>query len=123
MNTGKVPLYIFFFIIANDLLDTTAQLLMKKGIGHPDVHVLMVAAGLSMYVLIFFLWMKILSQVELSVALPLGSLSYVLVPIAANVFLHEHIGFARRMGLVLILAGIYAVSQSKPKKVKMDSHV
>ena len=114
---GQLPLKIFLFILINDLLDTTGQLLMKKGIHHlfnfPQHDFFVFWAGLSIYVLNFFLWMKILSTIDLSVALPLASMSYILIPVAAVFFLHEHVHMLRWLGLVLIVSGITFVAQSE----------
>ena len=112
MNIGKVPLTIFLLLITNDLLDTTAQLLIKKSGCHPGEVLLWV--GILIYVFNFFLWMRILSKIDLSVALPLAGLSYIFVPLASFLFLHEHIGFMRAAGLLFILLGIHLISKHTP---------
>ena len=120
IKIGQLPLKIFLFIVANDLLDTTAQLLMKTGIHHlfnfGNPHFFLFWIGVAIYLFNFFLWMKILSKIDLSVALPLASSSYILIPLAAVFFLHEFVSPIRWLGLVLIVLGIYFVSQSKPSK-------
>lgn len=129
---NQLPLKIFLLIILNDLLDTSAQLLMKKGLGLVELNSVMAFfhhlidfsnhgiflfwLGLAIYLSNFFLWMKILSQIDLSVALPLASSSYILIPIAAVYFLHEFVSPLRWLGLVLIILGITFVSKSKPSK-------
>ena len=119
---NQLTLKIFLMIAANDLLDTSAQLLMKKGIHHlfnPAHHdFFFFWVGLAIYLLNFFLWMKVLSKIDLSVALPLASSSYILIPLAAIFFLHEIVKPMRWLGLVLILLGIYCISQSKSSKAK-----
>jgi len=118
----QLPVKILLFLILNDLLDTSAQLLMKKGIHHlfnfsnPDSHFFWI--GLIIYLSNFFLWMKILSKIDLSVALPLASIGYILIPIASIFFLHEHVPPARWLGLALIIWGIYFVSQSQSSETK-----
>ena len=120
---NQLPLKIFLFIIINDLLDTAAQLLMKKGIHHlfgfPHHDFFLFWMGVAVYLFNFFLWMKILSKIDLSVALPLASSSYILIPIAAIFFLHEFVSPIRWLGLVLIMLGIYFISQSKSSKAKL----
>ena len=127
---GQLPLKIFLLIVANDLLDTTAQLLMKKGLGLCDLNsipsffhhlfnfanlpIFLFWIGLMIYLSNFFLWMKILSKIDLSVALPLASSSYILIPIAAVFFLHEFVKPTRWLGLVLIVTGIFFISKSAP---------
>lgn len=117
---NQLPLRIFLCLVINDLLDTTAQLLMKKGIHHlfnfanHDSYLFWM--GLAIYLFNFFLWMYILSKTDLSVALPLASAGYILIPIAAVFFLHELVRPMRWLGLVLIISGIYFVSKSKPSE-------
>ncbi|MBF0503544.1 MAG: EamA family transporter [Candidatus Omnitrophica bacterium] len=128
----QLPLKIFLLIVANDLIDTSAQLLMKKGLGICELNsirsffdhllnfgnplIFLFWAGLIIYLLNFFIWMKVLSKVDLSVALPLASSSYILIPIAAIFFLHELVKPLRWLGLALIVLGIYFISGSKPSK-------
>ena len=57
--------------------------------------------------------MNILSKIDLSVALPLASVGYILIPVAAILFLHEHLSPTRWIGLGLIVLGIYFVSKTK----------
>jgi len=111
LKSSQLP--IFLFIVLNDLLDTTAQLLMKKGLGPTDPHILLFWVGLGLYLSNFILWMSILSTIDLSVALPLASAGYILIPIAAIFFLHEFVPPLRWLGLVLIVLGIYFVSRSE----------
>src|SRR5208283_5789378 len=97
----------------------SAQLLMKKGLGLHDLNslasyfhhlfnfanpdIIFFWTGLMIYLSNFFLWMKILSKIDLSVALPLASIGYILIPIAAVFFLHEHVLPLRWLGLLLIM--------------------
>jgi drug/metabolite transporter (DMT)-like permease len=114
---NRLTLKIFLLIVANDLADTAAQLLMKKGIPHlfdvSNPQALLFWIGLAVYISNFFLWMFILSKTDLSVALPLASASYILIPVAAVVFLHELVSPLRWLGLALIVAGIFLISKSK----------
>ncbi len=107
---SKLTLSIFLMIVANDLVDTAAQLLMKKGLVHLDIFLV---AGLILYASNFFLWMKVLSHIDLTIALPLASSSYILIPVAAIIFFHESISPLRWLGLALIVLGIYSISRSK----------
>ena len=104
--------------MANDLLDTIAQIFIKKGIPHlfdfSNPLFFLFLAGLVIYLSNFFLWMYILSRVDLSVAVPLASISYILIPFAAIFFLHEFVSPLRWLGLACIILGIYFISQSKP---------
>jgi drug/metabolite transporter (DMT)-like permease len=116
MKIGRIPIKIFLLIIFLDVLDTAAQLLMKKGIGHLDnIYFWM---GLFIYISTFFLWMRILSKVDLSIALPIASVGYMLIPIASVVFLNEQVSLVRWMGIFLIVVGVYFVSKSKSQETK-----
>ena len=131
---NQVPLKIFLFLVINDLLDTTAQLLMKKGLGlidlnsisafflhlinFSDPNIFLFWIGLIIYLSNFILWMSILSKIDLSIALPLASSGYILIPIAAIFFLHEVVSPMRWLGLILIVLGIYFVSKSKTSEAE-----
>ncbi len=123
MKIGQIALRIFFLIIANDVLDTGAQLLMKRGLasgfnlfhlGSPDMIFLWL--GVLVFALTFFIWMVILREVDLSVALPIGSMSYIIIPVVAVLILHEHVNIFRWVGIVFIVLGICFVSQTKMRK-------
>jgi drug/metabolite transporter (DMT)-like permease len=120
---NQLTFKIFLFIIINDLLDTSAQLLMKTGVHHlfnfGNHDFLLFWTGMAIYLSNFFLWMNILSKIDLSVALPLASSSYILIPIAAILFLHEFVPPLRWLGLILIVLGIIFVSQSKSSKAEL----
>ncbi len=117
---NQLPLKILLFLVINDLLDTTAQLLMKKGVhhlfnlAHHDFYLFWI--GVAIYLSNFFLWMYILSKTDLSIALPLASIGYILIPFAAIIFLHEVVPAMRWLGLVFIVLGIFYVSKSKPSR-------
>lgn len=133
MKNSALTLKIFLLIILNDIGDTVAQLLMKKGLAHTGISSVnfgnmlefasrsssspLVWLGLFIFVMNFFVWIIILSRVDLSIAMPVGSTSYIFVPIVAMIFLHEHVGPLRWLGIVLIILGIHFVSQSaRPAK-------
>jgi len=125
LKIGQLPLKILLLVVANDLLDTCAQLLMKTGVHHlfnfGNHGFFLFWAGAAIYLFNFFLWMTILSKIDLSVALPLAGSSYILVPLAAVFFLHEIVKPMRWLGLVLIVWGIYFISKSKPSSIKGHS--
>jgi drug/metabolite transporter (DMT)-like permease len=66
--------------------------------------------------LTFVIWSTILSKIDLSVAVPIASFSYILVPIVSIVFLHEQISLFRWLGILLILTGVVFVSLSTEEK-------
>jgi drug/metabolite transporter (DMT)-like permease len=130
MKIGHLTLNVFLLIVLNDLGDTIAQALMKKGLlvtGIAQVTMGNIAEfvsrsasspilwlGILVYALNFFVWITILYKVDLSIAMPVGSFCYIFVPIAAIAFFHERIDPLRWAGIICIMLGIHFVSQSKP---------
>lgn len=118
MKKSRLTLKIFALIVLNDVGDTIAQVFMKKGlIGHAGI---MEAAssgllwlGVLVQLLNFFVWIVILYKIDLSIAMPVGSTSYIFVPIVAMFFLHERVSLLRWVGVIFIILGIHFVSRSK----------
>jgi len=129
MNKKKLTLKILFFLIITDCLETLVQLCFKKSVlSETNLNITSLASSLtflklallSPYLwlalitvfLIFIIWSTILSKIDLSMAVPLASFSYVLVPIVSIIFLHEKIPTLRWIGIGFIIAGIIFVSRS-----------
>jgi len=129
MKKNSLTLKIFALIVLNDLGDTIAQLVMKKGLVQTGINSVtfsniaefaarnassaLVWLGALVYVLNFFIWIVILYKVDLSIAMPVGSTVFIFVPIAAILFLHEQVSLVRWIGVACIVFGIHFVSQSK----------
>jgi len=129
MKKSHLTLKIFALIVLNDLIDTLAQFLMKKGLietgigsvtfanlaefASRNASSLLLWLGIIVQVLNFFVWIVILYKVDLSIAMPVGSTSYIFIPLVAALFLHEHVSLVRWAGIVLIILGIHFVSQSR----------
>ncbi|MFA5167467.1 MAG: EamA family transporter [Candidatus Omnitrophota bacterium] len=129
MSHSSLTWKIFFAIILNDAADSFAQVLMKKGLFFEEADIWNIHAlagflshnvsspflwfGVAIYTANFFIWIAILSRIELSIAIPLSSTMYAIVPIFAVIFLHEVVSPLRWLGIVFIIAGIYVVSKSK----------
>ena len=130
---GVLTLQVFSLILLTDVLESVTQLFFKKGAmdtGFVDVsfasflpYLYKILAsgnlwiGIFCYVLNFFLWMAVLSQVDLSVAFPVGSTSHIMVPILAVLFVGEKISVLRWCGIFLIIIGIYFIQKStQPEK-------
>jgi len=123
--TWKLLLLIFL----TDVGDSVGQLFMKKGLAITGIHSVNLANGMDFilqnaatplvwlgiffYTIPFFIWIVVLSKVDLSVAMPVGSVSYVIIPVIAVIFLGEHVSFSRWLGIALIVLGIFCVSRSK----------
>ena len=132
---GPLTFKIFLLILLNDLGDSLAQFLMKKGLLQTGVEAgswqgtiaflahnvssPIIWMGIIVYALNFFLWIVILSRIDLSVAMPIGSTTYLIIPLLAMFFLKEQVTLTRWFGITLIVVGIYFVSQSvKPSLEK-----
>ncbi len=72
-----------------------------------------VVLGLGLYVVGAVLWLIVLSRVNLSYAYPLIALTYVLIPLAAWLLLHEPpIPLIRWVGMAIIVFGVVLVARS-----------
>ncbi|MCX8045168.1 MAG: DMT family transporter [Desulfobacterota bacterium] len=125
---GKLTLEVFFLIILTDVIESFAELFWKKGalatgidnVTFANVTQFMSSmltgpeflTGLFLYIVNFFLWVTVLSRVDLSVAFPTGSTSYIIVALLSMVFLDEHISLYRWSGIICIITGIYFISKS-----------
>ena len=123
----KLTVKILLLLIFSDLLEVFTLFCFKKGaiplagwqITHPiDILSFMQTAmssvflwlGLFSVMLAFIVWSTILSKIDLSLAVPLASLSYILVPIVSVVWLHETISPLRWAGILFIVVGIVLLS-------------
>jgi len=68
--------------------------------------------GTALQAVYFGLWLAVLSWEDLSVALPLQALSYVVVAFLAQWYLGEHVGGMRWAGICLICVGVALVTRS-----------
>lgn len=120
----------FIYMSASILLSTLAQLSMKVGMlqlahdtrhGWPGVLVLLgshsilwVGFGLTCYAISLLFWMAAIARLELSLAYPMLSLSYVLVYIVAVNWpiLHEHASWIRTLGILVVILGVVLIARS-----------
>lgn len=128
MRKSPLTFKIFLMIVATDIGESLAELAIKKGLIETGINTvtlhntlgfilrngssLLVWLGVAIYLVNFLIWITILSRIDLSVAFPVGSTSYVFIPILAMIFLHETVGPERWAGILLIVAGIHFVSKS-----------
>lgn len=68
--------------------------------------------GVAMLAIFFFLWLAVLSWEDLSVALPMQALNYVLVAFLAQYFLGEIVSPLRWAGTVLVCVGVMMITRS-----------
>lgn len=71
-----------------------------------------IVVGTAMLALFFFLWLAVLSWEDLTVALPMQALNYVLVALLAKYLLHEQISPLRWAGIALVCIGVIMITKS-----------
>jgi drug/metabolite transporter (DMT)-like permease len=69
-------------------------------------------AGTAMLAIFFFLWLAVLSWEDLSVALPMQALNYVLVAFLSQYFLGEVVTPTRWAGTILVCIGVMLITRS-----------
>jgi drug/metabolite transporter (DMT)-like permease len=126
----------FLLISMNVVIEAFADLFMKKGLLSTGVSIAgfdnlfqviylnllspWIWLGIIMYLASFIIWITALSHVELSIAYPIGSTSYILVPIISIIFLHETVPLLRWVGIIAIVLGIIVLSRSKSSDLKSE---
>ncbi len=68
--------------------------------------------GTAMLAVFFFLWLAVLSWEDLSVALPMQALNYVLVAFLSQYYLHEAVTPLRWAGTILVIVGVALITKS-----------
>lgn len=68
--------------------------------------------GTMMLAIFFFLWLAVLSWEDLSVALPMQALNYVLVAFLSQWFLGETVSPLRWTGTILVCVGVMLITKS-----------
>ena len=129
----------YLYMSASILLSTAAQLSMKAGMLLFAAHtangwsglaslldlpaLLWVGGGLACYGLSLLFWMSAIARLELSLAYPMLSLSYVLVYIVAVNWplLHEQASWVRSLGIAVVLLGVVLIAHSDTSTGK-DPH-
>ncbi len=137
MFRKRLTLKILLFLILSDILETFIQFCFKKStlpvtgfnVTSPAdafTFIKAIAAspflwiGICAVLVIFVIWSTILSKIDLSVAVPVASFSYILVPICSIVFLKETISPLRWVGIIFILSGIILTSLSSKEKINEE---
>lgn len=77
-----------------------------------------IVVGTAMLALFFFLWLAVLSWEDLSVALPMQALNYVLVAVLAKYILHEEVSPLRWGGIALVCIGVMLITKSSTSDKK-----
>lgn len=133
MKKNSLTLKILIVICFNDAVETFAHFCFKKGAdllpgfgiqNASDILTFITAMASSGYVwlgllsvfIIFVSWSTILSKIDLSLATPATSFSYVMIAVISWLFFHENVSLLRWIGILFILAGVAAISKAPKKK-------
>ncbi len=133
MLKKRLTLKILFFLIFTDCLETFTHLCFKKSaLLENAVVITKISDAISFLVVVFsspflwvgllsvlatfIIWSSLLSKIDLSVAVPVCSFSYILIPLASIFFLHEKVSLFRWSGVLFILLGVVFVSLSASEK-------
>ena len=120
-----MPLQILLLILLSVALSSSAQLVLKLGIGSGaaphdgEVAELVslltnpaVLCGLLMYGLAAIVWLFVLARAPLSLAYPFVGLGFIVTMVAGYAVLGEALTAARLFGTVLIAVGCVLVARS-----------
>lgn len=115
-------------ILLGVLLNAAAQLFLKEGmrrIGHFEfvwtnlfpiaiqaAGNFFILSGFLCYAVSVFIWLMVLSRVEVSFAYPLLSVGYIVNAVAGYYLFQENLSLTRITGILIICAGVYLVTRS-----------
>ncbi|MDR3180077.1 MAG: EamA family transporter [Holosporaceae bacterium] len=114
----------FFLILLQALVNSLAQVVMKKGVNMLNFQQSLwslcisiatnvyIFCGVLIFVLALFLWLYLLSRYDLSFLYPTSSLAFVITALGGWFFLGESISFGRAAGIFLILMGVVCIAKS-----------
>ncbi|MDD5774300.1 MAG: EamA family transporter [bacterium] len=122
-------LKIFLLILLHEVCSTAEQILFKKGADNfkqhrfrhfkdfflflkkllktPIIWFAFILTGAS-----WLIWFVVLAGTDLSIAIPVDSLQYVMILIASFIFLGERMNWKRVVGTIFILLGVLLVAKS-----------
>lgn len=113
-------------ILASVLLNSSAQVLMKKGMAQAEsMSISQMLANMSFFIrngwlwcavgaygLSFILWLGVLAKSPVNFAFPFLSIGYVLVALAGHFLFGEHISFVQIVGFAAICMGVVLISRN-----------
>lgn len=130
--TGLFLLKVWGLVIIKDIIESFGDLFFKKGAMATGINNVVLSnvlefasrisaspwlwIGILFYLANFFLWIVLLSRVDLSVAFPMSSLTYIIVPAMAIAFLGEKVLLIRWAGIIFIVIGITFITRSASRK-------
>lgn len=81
-----------------------------------------VMAGIGGLALYFFVWLVVLSEADLSLALPMTALTFVLGAVLARWWIGETVSLARWFGTAVIVVGVVIVAMTGTHQVSSVPH-
>lgn len=134
MFKKKVTFKILLLLITCDILETVVHFFFKKStLAQSSKAIVDLATageflkttfaspflwiGLFAVVAVFIIWSMVLTKIDLSVAVPIASFSYILVPLVSIIFLHEQINALRWLGVFFVILGVIFVSLSSKERI------
>jgi len=98
--------------LLSQLFLVCGQLLLKRGVGFTPIRIRIVAGGIALLSVWFFLWLGLLADWDLSRLFPFEGLNPVLVLLGARFFLKERVPLLGWIGIGLISVGVSLVSST-----------
>jgi undecaprenyl phosphate-alpha-L-ara4N flippase subunit ArnE len=103
----------FLLVIISQCCSVTGQVFFKHAMGGKNgVAAGNLTAGIAAMTVGFFLWVGLMSRLDLSYLYPFEGLNRVLLMFAAWIFLKEKMTLDLWVGVTLICAGVLLVSRS-----------
>ena len=129
-RTLKTKTYIFLFLmialgsVGNTILDKGMKSLgpidfsTRSAIWRGAFHTFTsgtIWLGICCMLLFMVCHMLVLSWADYSFVMPFSAITYALVPLLGYLWLGEYVPIARRIGIVLIVFGVFLVSRTPPR--------
>ncbi|MDD5730359.1 MAG: EamA family transporter [Candidatus Omnitrophica bacterium] len=122
-------LKIFLLILVHEACSTAEQLFFKKGADTLQDHSLRGAKNYFLFIrnllatpvmwmaftmtaTAWLIWFTVLASVDLSIAVPVDSMQYIMILIASYFFLKERMHWTRIVGTIFILLGVLFIANS-----------
>jgi uncharacterized membrane protein len=71
--------------------------------------------GVASLIVFFVAYMLVLSWADYSFVMPFSAVTYALVPVLGYIWLGEYVPVPRRIGILLIVFGVFLVSRTHPR--------
>lgn len=120
LNYAIVVISVLFNVVAQILLKKGVQAFEKLSLSLETLWKLFISiftnlyvfGGMFCFVMSAFLWLFVLTKIQVSVAYPLGSLGYVFTAVLAYFILNEPLTMAKIIGIALICGGVYVLTRA-----------